>query len=369
MIDPRMHALADVLVKHAMKVKPGENVALIFRDANIPFLKTVVQHVQQAGGRPFVEISDSEVARAVQLGMTEEQARLQAEFACAKWEKMDCSVHFVGEHNDCEHADVPAATQAMYRRLYSKPVDEVMRRKKTRWVVVQWPTPEAAQKAQMSTEAFEDFFFDVCCVDYDAMGEAMKPLVALMERTDKVHIKGPGTDLTFSIKGIPVVPCDGEFNIPDGEVFTAPVRDSINGTVAFNTPSVENGFRFENITLTFANGQCVRATANNTECINAILDTDAGARFVGEFALGVNPKVKNPMCDTLFDEKIAGSFHMALGASYDEAPNGNDSAIHWDLVLIQTPEYGGGEIYFDDVLIRKDGLFVLPELQALNPRD
>ena len=159
-------------------------------------------------------------------------------------------------------------------------------------------------------------------------------------------------------------------NIPDGEVYTAPVKDSINGTLTYNTPAVFQGFTFENISFRFENGKIVEATANDTERINEVLNTDEGARYIGEFAIGVNPYILKPMKDTLFDEKIMGSFHFTPGNCYEEeAPNGNSSAIHWDLVCIQTPEYGGGEIYFDDVLIRKDGRFVVKELECLNPEN
>jgi aminopeptidase len=221
----------------------------------------------------------------------------------------------------------------------------------------------------MSKEAFEDFYFKVCNLDYSKMGQAMESLVEYMNKTDKVRIVGPGTDLTFSIKDIPAIPCAGEMNIPDGEVFTAPVKDSINGKLSYNTPAVYQGYTYENITLEFKDGKIINATANDTERINKVFDTDEGARYVGEFAIGVNPYVVTPMKDTLFDEKIKGSFHFTPGSCYEEAPNGNDSAIHWDLVCIQTPEYGGGEMYFDDVLIRKDGLFVIDELKCLNPEN
>ena len=367
MRDPRIDKLAEMLVTYSMGVQKGDHVAMNLLNPVPAFAEAAIEQVYKAGALPFVQITNSEVSRAVNRGMDEAMAKLQSEFLCQRMDQMDCALYCYVDHNAYESSDVPSQTQAMMSRLISKPLDDVMRKHKNRWALLQWPTEEAAQKAEMSTEAFEDFFFDVCCVDYKAMGEALKPLVQRMEQTDKVHLKGPGTDLAFSIKGIPAVPCDGHFNIPDGEIYTAPVKDSLNGVITFNTPSVEDGFKFENIVLTFENGKCVDAKANNTKRINEILDTDAGARFVGEFALGVNPKIKKPMCDTLFDEKIAGSVHFALGACYDEAPNGNASAIHWDLVLIQTPEYGGGELWFDDVLIRKDGDFVLPELFALNP--
>ncbi|TGU85018.1 aminopeptidase, partial [Mesorhizobium sp. M00.F.Ca.ET.186.01.1.1] len=165
------------------------------------------------------------------------------------------------------------------------------------------------------------------------------------------------------IKGIPAIKCAGEANIPDGEVFTAPVRDSVNGTISYNTPSPYQGFTYDNIKLTFKDGKIIEATANDTTKINEVFDTDEGARYVGEFAIGVNPYIQNPMKDILFDEKIDGSFHFTPGQAYDDAFNGNKSSIHWDLVMIQRPEWGGGEIWFDDRLIRKDGRFVVPELE------
>ena len=222
-----------------------------------------------------------------------------------------------------------------------------------------------AQLANMSTEQFEDFYFNVCNLDYSKMDKAMNVMQARLDNTDKVRIVSPGTDLTFSIKDIPSKKCSGHMNIPDGEIYTAPVKNSVNGTITYNTPSFNQGFKYENISFEFKDGKIIKATANDNERINKILDTDEGARYVGEFALGVNPYIKDPMCDTLFDEKIAGSIHFTPGASYDDADNGNKSSVHWDLVLIQRPEYGGGEIYFDDELVRKDGVF-LGDLEVLN---
>ena len=187
-----------------------------------------------------------------------------------------------------------------------------------------------AQLANMSQEAFEEFFFNVCTLDYKKMSRAMDTLVELMNRTDKVHLVGPGTDLKFSIKDIPAVKCDGLRNIPDGEVYTAPVLESMNGVISYNTPSEEQGYTYENIRFEIKKGKIVKATANNDEKINALLDTDEGARYFGEFAIGVNPYVLTPMKDTLFDEKICGSFHLTPGMCYEDAPNGNKSAVHWD---------------------------------------
>jgi aminopeptidase len=255
----------------------------------------------------------------------------------------------------------------MYERYIWKRVHMEIRVPDTRWVVLRWPSPSMAQLAERSTEDFEDFYFRVCTMDYEKMAEALQPLRALMEATDRVRIKGPGSDLRFSIAGIPAMPCDGKRNIPDGEVFTAPVRDSIEGTIQYNTPTIYQGVTHEDVFFRFEQGKIVEARSTNTAHLNEVLDADEGSRYIGEFSLGFHPHILEPMKDILFDEKIAGSMHLTPGNAYDTAFNGNRSQIHWDLVLIQRPEYGGGEVWFDDVLIRKDGTFVLPELEELNP--
>ena len=312
---------------------------------------------------------DPRVQREQLLGCTQEQLALMARLDCEEMSAMDCYIGVRGSDNVSELSDVPAEKMALYERLYSTPVHHDIRVPKTRWVVLRYPNAAMAQLSDTSTEAFEDFYFQVCTLDYSRMSKAMEALVEYMNRTDRVRLVGPGTDLTFSIRGIGAVPCAGNCNIPDGEVYTAPVRESVNGTLTYNTPSVYRGFTFENISFTFENGKIVQATANDTQRLNEVLDTDEGARYIGEFAIGVNPYILEPMKDTLFDEKIQGSIHFTPGNCYEDAPNGNASAIHWDLVCIQRPEYGGGEIYFDDVLVRKDGRFVVPELECLNPEN
>ena len=316
---------------------------------------------------PFTEIRDSEITREVLMGCRREQAEFINECQLAQMKGMQAYIAIRAGNNSAELSDVPSENLNMYSRITTPTLD--YRVNHTKWVILRYPNPSMAQLAGQSLDAFEDFYFDVCTLDYAKMNRAMDALAALMEKTDNVKIKGPGTDLSFSIKGIPAVKCAGECNIPDGEVYTAPVRESMNGIISYNTPSEEQGFTYENIVFEIKNGKIVDAKANNNERINQLLDTDEGARYFGEFAIGVNPYVLEPMKDTLFDEKIAGSFHLTPGAAYEDAFNGNKSAVHWDLVMIQRPEYGGGEIYFDDVLIRKDGLFVIPELECLNPEN
>jgi aminopeptidase len=369
-MDERIQTLAHNLVNYSMAVKKGDKVYVHYIGQSTRDLaRQLMKEIYQVGGIPFLHYTDVKLQREELMNCSTEEIAVKAKIDAAEMAQMDCYLGVRGADNAAELSDVPSEKMSLYDTYYTTPVHHNIRVKNTRWVVLRYPNPSMAQLANMSEEAFADFYFRVCNLDYAKMGEAMKPLINYMERTDKVRIKGPHTDLTFSIKDIPVVPCAGDRNIPDGEVYTAPVRNSINGTLTYNTPAVYQGFTYENISFRFENGKIVEATANDTGRINHVLDTDEGARYIGEFAIGVNPYILTPMKDTLFDEKIMGSFHFTPGNCYTEAPNGNSSAIHWDLVCIQTPENGGGEIYFDDVLIRKDGRFVVKELEVLNPEN
>lgn len=369
MRDARIQTLAANLIQYSCQVQPGEKILIENFGLQRELVTALVEEAYKAGGWPFVLLKDHRVDRSLLMGAQEEQFDLMADFEANMMKEMDAYIGLRAGDNINEMADVPAEKMKIHGNTVGKKVHRDIRVPKTKWVVLRYPTSSMAQLAKMSTEAFEDFYFDVCNLDYGKMETAMDPLVKLMNRTDKVHLKGPGTDLTFSIKEIPAIKCAGRLNIPDGEVYTAPVRNSVNGTISYNTPSPYNGFTFENIKLRFENGKIVDAQANDTNRINEIFDTDEGARYIGEFAIGVNPFISHPMQDILFDEKIDGSFHFTPGECYEEAYNGNHSSIHWDMVNIQRPDYGGGEIWFDDVLVRKDGRFVLPELEGLNPEN
>lgn len=367
-MDPRIKKLSDLLTGYSCDVQPGEKVLISYEgECCKPLVRSLIKNVYAKGGLPYTEIRDSQITREILLECTEEQIRFKDECDLNQMKGMQAYIAVRAGSNTSELADVPSEKLNLYSKLSRPTLD--YRVNETKWVVLRYPNTSMAQLANTSLESFEDFYFDVCTLDYKKMSRAMTPLVELMNKTDKVQIKGPGTDLTFSIKGIGAVKCDGLRNIPDGEVYTAPVRDSMNGTISYNTPSEEQGFTYENIVFTVKDGKIVDAKANDTKRINELLDVDEGARYFGEFAIGVNPYILHPMKDTLFDEKICGSFHLTPGMCYEDAPNENKSANHWDLVMIQRPEYGGGEIYFDDVLIRKDGIFTLPELQGLNPEN
>lgn len=369
MFDPRMKKLADLLVNYSCAVKPGDHVLIDTSDVPAEMVCLIIDSISKAGGLPFAENHITSVSRAIYMNASAEQMQVYCQRDLDFMKQMQCYIGVRGAHNIAEMSDVPEEKTNIVREYHQQPVQD-WRVDNTRWVVLRWPTPSMAQLAGMSTEQFENFFFDVCTLDYARMAEAEKPLAERMMRTDIVRIYGPlDTDITFSIKDMPAVPCAGERNIPDGEVFTAPLKYSVNGVIHFNTGTIENGKLYDNIRLCCKDGKIVEASASDTESLNKELDCDEGARYIGEFSLGFNPHIKCAMRDILFDEKIAGSLHFTPGRAYEEADNGNRSKLHWDLVLIQTPEYGGGEIWFDDELIRKDGRFVPDYLQGLNPEN
>lgn len=369
MTDKRINKLADVLVNYSCSLKKGEKILIEAKGVDYMLVNAIVREVYKAGGFPFVEMYDNRVTRELLLGTSEEHAKLKAKYDAFRMADMDAYIGIRGGDNCNELSDVPENRMKAESEFYSHPVHHELRVKNTKWVVLRYPNPGMAQQAGMSTDAFEEFYFNVCNLDYSKMDKAMDALKARLDSADKVRIVAKDTDISFSIKGIGSKKCSGERNIPDGEIYTAPVKDSVNGTITYNAPSVEQGIKFENVSLTFKDGKIISASANHTEKLNAILDTDEGARYVGEFAFGVNPYIISPMGDILFDEKISGSIHFTPGCCYDDCYNGNVSAVHWDLVQIQTGEYGGGEIYLDGELIRKDGLFVPDDLKCLNPEN
>jgi aminopeptidase len=366
MHDERFDKLAKLLVEYSIRLRRNETVLIEAFDIPDEMTIALLRAVRNAGGVPFAQVYHAPVNRALALEASDRQLNLMASHELARMKKMNAYIAVRGSHNITELADVPPEKMRLIGKKMRRVQDQ--RVKRTKWVVLRWPTPSMAQLAGMSTEAFEDFYFDVCTLDYRKLQPGMKALKGLMEQTDRVQIKGPGTDLNFSIKEIPAVICGGDRNIPDGEVFTAPVKDSVEGQITFNAPSIYQGTAFDGVRLNFKRGKIAEATGNETKKLNKILDSDAGARYIGEFSLGFNPRVLQPMRDILFDEKIAGSFHFTPGQAYEEADNGNRSQVHWDMVSIQRPDYGGGEIYFDGKLIRKNGAFLPKQLRTLNWR-
>jgi len=365
MADPRYKKLAEVLTGYSTQLKKGDTVLFDVTDSPDAFAVELIRAARKRGAIPLVEIRNSRVGREMLMGTNKAHAKTVRDVEMSRMRKCNAYVAVRGASNSTENSDIPSDKLSMYSRTL-RPVLNY-RVNKTRWVVIRWPNGAMAQGAGMSTEAFEDFYFRVCTIDYARMAKAQKPLIKRMAKANKVHIKGPGTDLKFSIKGLGAVGCAGDRNIPDGEVFSCPLKKSVNGVIQYNTPTLYAGTRFENVRLEFKNGKIIDATASDTKRLNEIFDTDLGARYIGEFSLGFNPHIKEPMCDILFDEKIAGSLHFTPGQAYEECDNGNRSAVHWDMVLIQRPDYGGGEVWFDNELIRRNGQFVPNDLKPLNP--
>lgn len=369
MMDPRITTLAKNLVNYSCALEPGEKLLIEAIDIPPEAVGALVNAVAEKGGIPVVSTKQSVVLRELYRTATADGMQFIGECETQRMKGVQAYIGMRGNANIAELSDVPSARMDLYEKYWLTPTHLQVRVPKTKWCVLRWPHPSMAQAANQPTDVFEDFYFNVCCLDYAKMDLAMDPLEQLMQSTDRVRIVGPGTDLQFSIKGIGAKKCAGRYNIPDGEVFSCPVRESVNGTLAYNAETVYRGTIFSDIKFVFRDGQIVEATSSDTKKLNEILDSDPGARYIGEFAIGVNPYITEPMKDPLFDEKIMGSFHFTPGQAYEETDNGNRSQVHWDIVCIQTPEYGGGEIYFDDVLVRRDGRFVPEPLTGLNPEN
>ena len=362
----RIKKLSNIIVNHSIKVKENDKILITYmsNDADY-FIKCLVQDILKNKGIPTIKYTNPEIDELININLNNKIIENKKNILQFEVEEYDS---FIQIHSNLSDYFGSKTDNKLSNKLKEtlKPYKDILVNKK-HWVLLNYPSIIDAYKAKMSYEEFFNFSLDVMTAPYDKMYEEMLPLKKLMEKTDKVRITGKNTDISFSIKGLPAIICSGESNIPDGEVFTAPVKDSVNGTITYNTPSPYNGYVYHNVSLTFKDGKIIECHASNDEeKLKELFETDDGSKYVGEFSFGLNPKIKEPMGDILFDEKIAGSIHFTPGAAYDECDNGNKSNIHFDMVLIQRKDYGGGEVYFDDVLIRKDGKFVLDELKDLN---
>lgn len=358
--------LAQTLVEYSLDVQKNETVMIqIENEKCFPLAQKIIDSVYKREGIPYVKIVNKELDAHLLKNASKGQIELLSKIKKFEVEQFDCflSIHY--SINDYVDKNIPPEIRSKLGEATKKSDD--IRINKRKWVLLNYPSVLDSFKAHKTTEEFTKYAFDVMTYDYKQMEEDMKPLKELMEQTDQVRIVAPNTDLTFRIKGIPAIPCCGKNNIPDGEIFTAPIKNSVNGVITYNTPSPYQGNIFHHVSLTFEDGKIIHATCDEKdEELNQIFDIDSGARYVGEFAIGLNPLIRHPMGDILFDEKIIGSIHFTPGQCYEEANNGNNSSIHWDMVLIEREDYGGGELYFDDVLIRKNGKFVLDSLKHLN---
>lgn len=358
--------LAQVLTRHSCKVQNGEKVLITYSDTPSSFIEILIEEITSVGGIAIPFRMDRIIKRRMLKNCTEDAIKYYAKIVAPIMNDVDAVILIGGSFNDFELSDIDSNILKNFHKIYTEPIHFELRCSK-KWVLLRYPTPSFAQSSRLSSEEFYKFFFDVCTLDYNKLNKKMEPLKNLMEKTDQIHIITPTTDLKFSIKGMPAIICSGECNIPDGEVYSAPLKESVNGTILFNIPAVDNGIEFNNIRLTFKNGKIIDFDCNNKDKFAEILNTDDGSKYLGEFAFGLNPYCTYPLKDILFDEKMCSSIHLAIGSSYDDCYNGNKSAIHLDLIQSHKSEYGGGKIYFDDQLIFENGQFIYPNLVDLNP--
>ncbi|MFO7636245.1 MAG: aminopeptidase [Clostridia bacterium] len=359
--DSRIEKLAGIVVGYSLGVEKGKNVMVDSFDHADDFAAAMVREIFKAGAYPFVNHEILGIKRELILGMGDEYLERLLDIELYKMKKMDYYIGIRKNHNINELSCLPQG-QLYYMNALNHGLHYEERVKNTRWTVMRYPNPQMAQLAGMGTEAFQDYYFHVCCLDYQYLSQCMVPLKELMDHTDKVRIVARDTDLTFSIEGHTGGICDGHANLPDGEVCTGPVQGSMNGTIRYNVPSTTHGITFNDICFEIEKGKIVKATSSDTPALNRILDLDEGARGFGEFAIGTNPYIDKSINDILFDEKMTGSIHLTPGNGW-----GNKSSIHWDIVQSHLPMHGGGEIWFDGMLVRKDGLFLPESLKPLNP--
>jgi len=355
-------ALAKKILEYSVELQPGENVMLQLVGLNgIGLLRAMVEVARSMQAHPFIDIVDTEIQRLLltsgDLAFWERQASVDQ---LPLMKQMDAYVGIRASQNIYEQADVSGAANKAYAKGLLDPVHFQERVNNTRWCIMRYPSEAFAMNAKMPTSRFIDFFYQSCLLDYNRLAEAMKPLEERLRTTREIHLQGNGTDIRFSVEGQNWIPCTGKRNIPDGELFSSPILDSVNGHIRY-APSVYQGKPFEFVELHVENGVVVNFDSSNNAALEEILATDQGASRFGEFSFGTNPVIEQPMYDILFDEKIYGSNHLTLGNDYEIAPNGNHSNIHWDLVCI------GPDVYLDGKLVRKGRLFVDEELAVLNP--
>ena len=362
----KLKELASLIVNYSIRVEKDERVLITTQSLETrEFVSYLIEEIYKNGGVPCLKINDPILGARLAENNNEGRIELLKKIQENEVELFDSFVNIRYATNDYENKNVSGEMSKKLSQALLPSSDVRVNQRK--WVLLNYPSLLDSYKAKMTSTEFMEFALKVMTVNYKSMSELIKPLKKLMDKTDKVRIVSPGTDITFSIKGMSSIPCVGEMNIPDGELYSAPIKNSVNGIITYNTPSPYQGRVYNHVSLEFKDGKIINATCDDdNEKLNEIFNTDEGARYVGEFSLGFNPEILYPMGDILYDEKILGSIHFTPGQAYKDCYNGNDSGIHWDMVLIQRKDYGGGEIYFDDVLIRRDGMFVLEELKPLN---
>ncbi len=365
-MEQQIDTLATLICNVSLDLQKGEKLYISYGSLQaLPLVERLITQASRKGAFVYPCLHLSSLEGKCKRLLDPANISYMKEVEEAKINYFDAFIYIKYSENDYELSSLDPVKRRKINQALAPSVDRRANEKK--WVLLNYPSILDAHKSAMSQEEFVAFSLRAMTINYEELHKKLQPLQQLMEKTDNVRITGPKTNISFSIKGMPAIACTGEKNLPDGEIYTAPLKTSVNGTITFNTPSPYQGHIYHHVSLTFSKGQIIKAISDEEpDMLTTIFNIDEGARYVGEFSLGLNPVIKKPMGDILFDEKIFGSLHFTPGAAYDDCNNGNKSAIHWDLVLIQTEAYGGGNIFFDGVLIRENGLFTLPQLQALN---
>lgn len=362
MKDPRHEQLADILVNYSNEIKAGEEALIIlYGYEGLPLAKEIYKECVKKGAHPRLEIREDEIARIFMEHANEKQRTFLPEWQLKAAESTDAMFQIICDRNNAELAHIDQKIM-IERRKALKPLSDILHKK--RWVLLEYPTQLGANNAGMSLEAWEDFVYNACITDWEKISKEQDVLKKIMEETKEVRLVADGTDLTVNIENIPAVKCCGKQNMPDGEVFTAPNKTMVNGEILFNTPTMYMNKSFNWIKLVFKDGKVIDTDSDNKKDLDDILDTDEGARYVGEFAFGTNRNIQLPVKSILFDEKIGGSNHMALGKCYEEAENGNDSAIHWDMILRHKD--ANGKVYMDGVLVQENGIWLHEDMKGFN---
>src|SRR5574341_538162 len=365
-MDPRIDKVADVMVNYSVSVKKGDLTLINIQDPLAqPLGLAVYRHVLRAGGNAIFQMAPTGAEEVFYKNASEEQLDFMNPVAMWQIENIDVMIALLASSNTKRLSGVEPSRLSRAQKARTPYYKIYMERQASgalRWTLTQFPTEASAQDAEMSLTEYEDFVYGACMVDLDdpvkhwkGVAKEQQRLVDWLKGKKQIEVRGENIDLKLSIDGRAFINADGKKNFPDGEIFTGPVEDSVEGWVRFTYPAIYNSREVDGVELTFEKGRVVKATAKKGEdFLNSTLDTDAGARFLGEFAIGTNEGIKQFTRNILFDEKIGGTVHMAVGAGYPDTGSHNESAVHWDMICDMR---SGGEIYVDGQLFYLDGKF------------
>jgi aminopeptidase len=363
MADPRVETVAKILVDYSVAVQPEQLVRITGGNGGTPLILAVYQKVLERGAHPFLQVQPEEAEELLYTCAGDTQLDYVPQFRKDIIEQIHASIGIWTDVNTKQLTNTDPARQSRRERALRPLSDRFLERaakKELRWTGTLYPTQAFAQDAEMSLREFENFVYRACLIDeadpieaWKAISKEQQRVTDWLNKAREIHVVGPDTDLRLEVTGRKWINCDGHENFPDGEIFTGPIERSVNGHIRYTYPACDYGREVEDVRLQFKDGKVIKATAaKNEEFLLKMLDTDEGARYIGEFAFGTNSGIQRFTKNTLFDEKIGGTIHLALGKGYPESSSKNESAIHWDMVCDLRK---GGEVHADGTLFLKDG--------------